>query len=157
LSWAALLAIAIATILLAISIIDYHTSEIPNALVIAIIPLAIAAIWVWSEVSLLSRGIGFLSISLPMLLAAMAISGAFGGGDIKLMAVCGFLLGWQNTILAFFIALLLGGGWAIYLMVSGKRKRGQQMVFGPALCVGVFLSILYGNEIVNWYISLIIM
>ena len=146
-----LLALPVSAILLAISLIDFHSMEIPDGLVIALIPLAIAAIWLMPDIGLLSRGIGFFAISLPMLALTIVIKGAFGGGDIKLMAVCGFLLGWQGIILAFFIAVLLGGSWAAYLLASGQRKRGQYMAFGPALCVGIFLSLLYGYEIIRLY------
>ena len=93
------------------------------------------------------------SVALPMLLLSLFIPGAFGGGDIKLMAVCGFLLGWQLTLIAFFIALLLGGGIAIYLLLSGKRNRGEHMVFGPALCIGVALSLYFGKEILDYYLG----
>jgi len=154
-SWETLLVMAVSAILLAVAYIDFRTSEIPDILNIALVPLSVLAIWIQPDVSLLSRGVGFFAVSLPMLLLALVISGAFGGGDIKLMAVCGFLLGWQNTVLAFFIALLLGGSYAIHLMLTRKRERDQHMVFGPALCAGVFVALLYGNTIISWYIGLL--
>ena len=140
-------------ILLAIAVIDFNTTEIPDSLIIALISLAIVSIWLQPDISLLSRIIGFFSIALPMLLLTLVIPGAFGGGDIKLIAVCGFLLGWQQTLLAFFIALLLGGSYAIYLMLSGKRKRGEHMVFGPAICVGIAVSIYFGRIILDFYLQ----
>jgi len=150
-----LLTLAVVMILLAISLIDLSTMEIPNGLNMMLVPLAIAAIWIWSDIGLASRGLGFFVVSFPMLIVTMIIDRAFGGGDIKLMAVCGFLLGWQNALLAFFIAILLGGGWAIYLIVTHKRKKGEHMVFGPALCIGVLLAILYGEHILAWYLGLL--
>ena len=144
---------AVTMILLAIAVIDFNTTEIPDSLIIALISLAIVSIWLQPDISLLSRIIGFFSIALPMLLLTLVIPGAFGGGDIKLIAVCGFLLGWQQTLLAFFIALLLGGSYAIYLMLSGKRKRGEHMVFGPAICVGIAVSIYFGRIILDFYLQ----
>ena len=145
---------AVTMILLAIALIDYDTSEIPDSLIIALAPLAIVSIWFLPNVTLLSHAIGLVAIALPMLLLSLAIPGAFGGGDIKLMAVCGFLLGWQLSLIAFFIALLIGGSIAVYLMLSGKRKRGEHMVFGPALCIGITFSIYFGKEILDLYLSL---
>jgi len=84
----------------------------------------------------------------------LAIPGAFGGGDIKLMAVCGFILGWQLALLAFFIALLIGGSIAVFLLASGKRKRGQHMVFGPAICAGTVTALFFGKEILDWYLQM---
>ncbi|MCL2350067.1 MAG: prepilin peptidase [Defluviitaleaceae bacterium] len=147
------LAISVAGIMLAISLIDINTTEIPDGLTIALIPFAVAAIWLMPDVGIWARVIGFFAISLPMLLLALFIGGAFGGGDIKLMAVCGFLLGWQGVLLAFFVAVVLGGGWAIWLLLTKRRKKGEAMVFGPALCVGVYASLLFGGDIINWYLG----
>lgn len=58
-----------------------------------------------------------------MLLLTLIIPDAFGGGDIKLMAVAGFMLGFANTLLATFIALLFGGGVAIYTLMQKKRAN----------------------------------
>jgi len=151
-TWMTPLALCVSLILLAIALNDLSTREVPNGLVIALIPFAILTVFLQPETPLLARGIGFVSVSLPMLILALVISGAFGGGDIKLMAVCGFMLGWQNTLLAFFIAVLFGGGYAIYLIASKKRKRDEHMVFGPALCTGVATALLFGTDIVNWYL-----
>ena len=153
LSLSAVLAFGVIMILLAIALIDYDTVEIPNSLVIALIPFAIASVWLMPDAAILSRIIGIFSVALPMLLTSLAISGAFGGGDIKLMAVCGFLLGWELTLLAFFIALLLCAPVAVYTMANSKRKRGQHIVFGPALCSGVVVSLFFGSEILNWYLG----
>jgi len=152
-TYTALQIYAATMILLAIAAIDLNTSEIPNSLIIALIPCAAAAVWLQPEVTLLSRGIGFFSVALPLLLLTLFIPGAFGGGDIKLLAVAGFMLGWQLTLVAFFIALLLGGSYAIHLMLSGKRKRGEHMVFGPAICIGIAVSIYFGRIILDFYLQ----
>ena len=155
--WMALgLCVAVGGLLLAISAIDYATQEIPDMFHLMLAPLAVAAIWVFPDVGLLARVIGFFAVSVPMLGLALLINGAFGGGDIKLMAVCGFLLGWQGILVAFFIAILLGGGWGVILLATGRGKKGQQIAFGPALCAGVFVGLLWGADIVAWYSALII-
>jgi len=151
-----MLALAMFCILLAIALIDLQTTEIPDGLAIALIPLAVAALWVFPDVSWLQRVIGFFAVAAPMFLMAMLIGGAFGGGDIKLMAVCGFLLGWQAVLLAFFVAVFLGGSYAAFMMLTKRRKRGQSMVFGPALCSGVFLAFLYGDIVIDWYLNMLV-
>jgi len=151
--YSTIIAFGVTTVLLAISLIDLNTSEIPDSLVITIGIFAIAAIFLIPDVGLINRLIGLFVISLPMLLLSVAIKGAFGGGDIKLMAAGGLLLGWQAAILAFFLALILGGTYAIFLMLSGKRSRGEHMVFGPAICLGIGVALFYGNEIISWYLQ----
>jgi leader peptidase (prepilin peptidase)/N-methyltransferase len=148
--WMAPLAFGVIVLLLAVTLIDQQTMEIPDGLIIALIPLAAAAIWARPEVTLLERGIGAAAVSIPMLLMALIIKGGFGGGDIKLMAVCGFLLGWQCTVLAFFIALVTGVCFALIT----KKKKGEHFAFGPFLCIGTAAAMLYGREIISAYLNL---
>ena len=151
------LAFGVVVILLAVSLIDISTMEIPNGLIIALIPLAIAAIWISPEATLqdtlINRGIGFVAVSIPMFILAFLIGG-FGGGDIKLMAVCGLLLGWQGIVLAFFIGVVTGGLTAIIKLIRKKVKKGDQMVFGPHLCLGITAALLYGDDIISLYLGL---
>ena len=156
LNFSAIIVYGVTMILIAVALIDFDTSEIPDSLCIALIPFAISSVWLLPDTTWLSHIIGTVTVALPMLLLTLAISGAFGGGDIKLMAVCGLLLGWQQTLLAFFIALLLGGGIAVCLMAGGKRKRGGHMVFGPALCFGVVTALFFGKQIIDIYLGLIL-
>ena len=152
-SYMTLLAFAVMVILVAISLFDLSTMEIPNGLIIAIMPLALLAVLAQPEIPPLDRCIGFFTANLPMLILSLFISGAFGGGDIKLMAVCGFLLGWQSTILAFFIAVVTAGCLAVSLMIRKKAKRGTKIPFGPHLCIGVAIAMLYGGQIIDWYLG----
>jgi leader peptidase (prepilin peptidase)/N-methyltransferase len=144
------LAFAVSVILLAISLIDAQSMEIPDGLVAALIPFAAAAVWLRPDITLLERGIGLAAVSLPMLLMALIVRGGFGGGDIKLMAVCGFLLGWQCVLLAFFIALVIG----VLFALMTKKKKGEHFAFGPFLCAGTAAAMLYGEEVIIMYLSL---
>jgi leader peptidase (prepilin peptidase)/N-methyltransferase len=150
----AAIAFGAAIILLAVALIDLSMKEIPDGLVIALIPFAAGAAWAQPEVSLLSRAAGILAVSLPMLALALAVNGAFGGGDIKLMAVCGFLLGWRNTALAFFLSVVTAGCFSLSLILRGKAPNGACIAFGPHLCLGTVAAMLYGNEILSCYLKL---
>lgn len=150
------LSFGVMAVLLAVALIDHDTMEIPDSLVLALLTLAVYGVWAFRDISLMERVIGFFVISLPMLLTALVVVGAFGGGDVKLMAACGFLLGWRNTLLAFFIALLFSGGYACWLLATGKAKRGAKLAFGPYLCAGVAAALLWGGEIIRFYLDLFI-
>lgn len=152
-----LLGFYVCCILVVIVWIDIDTMEIPNGLVLALIPAGILAIWVFPQVDLLQRGIGLVCIALPMLLMNFAIKDAFGGGDIKLMAVAGFFLGWKLTLLATFLALLGGGGYGVYLLASKKKGRKDHFAFGPFLGLGIVVAMLCGEEIISFYLSLFLL
>ncbi|MDR1691953.1 MAG: prepilin peptidase [Oscillospiraceae bacterium] len=153
-SWMALITFGVVTVLMAVTQIDFATMEIPNGLVAALVPFAAGAVWAVPGVPLWERLAGFFAVSLPMLLLALAVNGAFGGGDIKLMAVCGFLLGYKMTLLGFFIALLAGGGAAVFLLLTKRKTRGASIPFGPALCLGVAAALFFGGELLSLYMRL---
>ena len=141
-------------LLLWLSVIDAKTQEIPPVFPISILVLGVLAIWTMPEVSILDRILGFFTISLPMYLIVLAVPGGFGGGDIKLMAAAGFFLGWKTILVSFFIALLLGGGYGIILLVTKKKGRKDHFAFGPFLCIGMVLGYYFGNALISWYLGL---
>ncbi|MEO1815712.1 MAG: prepilin peptidase [Acetobacterium sp.] len=147
-----LVVFAAGAILICITMIDFDTMTIPNGLVIALMAPALLSFFFFPQVGILSRVIGIFVISLPMLALALVIPDAFGGGDIKLMAVAGFMLGWGNTLLATFIGLLLGGAVAVYLLA--QKTKDKHMAFGPYLCIGIMTALLFGDIIIQWYFNL---
>lgn len=153
-TWDTLLVFALSMILLVISMVDIDTMEIPNGFIISCLICVIISVLIHPEVSILTRLIGMLIVSVPMCLINFIVSDSFGGGDIKLMAVCGFMLGWSNTLLATFIAIILAGTYAIYLIASKKLDKKDHIAFGPYLCIGIFIAIMYGTEIINAYLTL---
>ena len=153
-SWDVLVVFVIIMILLAITMIDFDTMTIPNGLIISlIVPVGIFTV-LHPETALMTRAIGFFIVSLPMYLLTLLIPDCFGGGDIKLIAVAGFLLGWKLTLLAFFISVLIGGSYAVYLLLSRKTQKGAHIAFGPYLCAGIMISLLYGETLIQGYLSL---
>ncbi len=141
-------------ILIAIAVIDARTMEIPLVLNIAIFILGIASIWTIGEPSIISRLIGMIIISLPMLITVFFIPGGFGGGDIKLMAAVGFFIGWKLNLVAFFLALIAGGACGIILLLTKKADKKDHFAFGPFLCSGIIISIFAGDKLVEWYLNL---
>ena len=143
------------TLLLIIAQIDQQTMEIPNGLVIACIVPATMAVFAFPDVTLTERLIGFFSVSLPLFAITLAVPGAFGGGDIKLMAVIGFFLGWKMSLTAFMLAVFSGGIYGIGLLLSKKKGAKEQFAFGPFLCAGTALTLFVGEWLLSWYLSII--
>jgi len=139
-------------ILIPITMIDFDTMTIPNGLVIALMVPALLCFFIFPDVGILSRVIGIVAVSLPMLFLTLFITDAFGGGDIKLMAVAGFMMGWPNTLLATFIGLILGGIVAVYILL--RKTKEKHMAFGPYLCMGIMTAMIFGDIIIQWYFSL---
>jgi leader peptidase (prepilin peptidase)/N-methyltransferase len=102
--------------------------------------------------SLVGAVVGF---SLLLLIAVLS-KGGMGGGDIKLFALLGFVLGWKMVLLAFFLSTLYGTVFGMIGMVLGKVRRGEPMPFGPYIVFGTLTAYFFGQSILEWYQQLIL-
>ena len=68
-----------------VALIDWDTQMIYDRFHIMILILAVFDFLLYPERGIVTRLIGALIISVPMLILALVIPGAFGGGDIKLI------------------------------------------------------------------------
>lgn len=145
----------LAALLLCVFLIDMDTMTIPNGLVLCFLFPCALDLWLTGGDGLLTRAIGIFIISLPMYLLTLLIPNCFGGGDIKLMAVCGFLLGYKASLLAAFIAIIAAGIIATCLLLGKKVQRGGHIAFGPFLTIGIFVSKLFYYPIFGFYLNLL--
>ncbi len=165
LEWQLLIYMALFSLLIVISAIDLKTMEIPNGLIIAGLTVGAIQLIVTVFTGLLSSWpsyvIGFFAGGLPLLLIAFIAAfllkrDAMGGGDIKLMAFCGFIIGWKLVIPAYLIGIISGAIISVVLMAVGRKKRGDEIPFGPFLSLGVVLSVFFGDALIDWYLGLML-
>lgn len=150
---ASLLLAPAASALLSLSLIDWKTYEIPFAYNVFIFVLGVAA-FVFDLTHWYDYVIGFFAISLPLLgLFYLSKGTAIGGGDVKLMAACGMLLGWKLALLGFVLGCIIGSVVHILRMkISGEK---HMLAMGPYLSIGVFISALFGDAAIAWYLSML--
>lgn len=154
-SFAALTIFLLYTILTIITFIDWDIQEIPPQLNAAILVLGVLSIWTIGGVGIVERIIGMFCISLPLYLIILVIPDAFGGGDIKMMFAAGFFLGWKGTLVAFFIGVITGGIYGVYMLAARKKGRKEHFAFGPFLSLGIGVSAYAGLGItlMNMYLA----
>lgn len=150
-----LLVFSFLAVLMMVAAIDWDTRIIYDRCHVIIIILGFAAVKFFPEVSLRERLIGMAVISVPMLILAMVIPGAFGGGDIKLMGACGWFLGWKANLVAMFLGLLTAGIYCMIMLAAGRLNRKDTFAFGPFLAAGLVAATFCGEGIANWYLSLL--
>ena len=148
--WIAFIYMGILTV---VAFIDWNTKIIYDRFHIFIVLLGAAAIWLFPEHTLADRIIGAVIVSVPMLILALVVPGAFGGGDIKLMAASGWLLGWRAMIPAIFIGILPGGIYCIWMLARKKITRSDRIAFGPFLAIGLAAACIYGDQMLEWYLA----
>ncbi|MBR1700955.1 MAG: prepilin peptidase [Lachnospiraceae bacterium] len=139
--------------LLALSVIDFRTFEIPEGFNFFILTLGLVRVLA-DRGNWLEYVIGLISVSAFLAILYYASHGAaIGGGDVKLMAATGLLLGWKKNLFAFVLGCILGS--VIHLIRMKISKEGHQLAMGPYLAAGVAIAALWGDELVNWYLHMI--
>lgn len=133
---------------------DVHYMVIPNRILLFFAPLLlIERLWFapltpWWD-SLLGSIVGFSML----FIIALISKGGMGGGDIKLFAVIGLVLGAKLTVVAFFLSTLVGTIFGLVGMAIGRVKRGEPMPFGPAIAVGTMIAYFFGEAMIEAYVN----
>jgi leader peptidase (prepilin peptidase)/N-methyltransferase len=76
-----------------------------------------------------------------------------GGGDVKLAAMFGVVLGWKLTLLTLFLAAFTGSLWGGYLIVRGSGDGKTALPFGTLLAPAALVSFLWGDAWMTSYFS----
>lgn len=79
-----------------------------------------------------------------------------GGGDLRLGVVMGLLLGWEKVLVALFLAYISGALVAVVLLLQKSKKMKDAIVFGTFLSAATFVTMLYGDKIIDWYLGFIL-
>ena len=139
-------------LLVACAAADINVGIVPDIIVMLIAILGGVKYFVTEPVSLsttLPHLIGAVCVSVPMLLIALLIKGAFGGGDIKLMAAAGLYLGWKFTLAGVAIGLFAAGLYSIYLILFKKAGFKSKLRVAPFLAYGLGIAALFGDVLLR--------
>lgn len=111
---------------------DAKTKEIPNIVHVLIILTALISIKPIDSIT------GLIIVPMPYLLVAMTKECGIGGGDIKLMGACGFLLGVAGGIFASVMGLAI----AVCFNLSKRSDKSESFPLAPYLATGCFVAYL---------------
>jgi len=122
------------------------------ALLLALLPQSWLTQWTVTGVAnaALGGGIGFAIF----LLIALASRGGMGWGDVKLAALIGLATGFPLVFFSIIMGAILGGIVAVALVIAKKRKRRETIPFGPFLALAAMITLLWGSNILSWYLGL---
>jgi prepilin signal peptidase PulO-like enzyme (type II secretory pathway) len=96
----------------------------------------------------------FIAAGFFLLIVLISRGKWMGVGDIKLAFLIGLLLGYPNTLLALFLAFLIGAIIGVGLIGLKKKTIKSELPFGPFLILGIYLALFFGEKIINWYFNL---
>ncbi|MDD2823311.1 MAG: prepilin peptidase [Candidatus Daviesbacteria bacterium] len=107
---------------------------------------------IW-EPAIFSIIIGIVSALFFAFLIIITKGRGMGWGDVKYVLFLGIALGFPNAIIGLFLAFLIGAVFSVILMGFGKKHFGQTIPFGPFLSLGAYIALLWGPQILNWYLN----
>jgi leader peptidase (prepilin peptidase)/N-methyltransferase len=111
---------------------DFATHTVPDYVPVLILMTGLL------EVEFAPALLGLVLVPLPFVVAALVKEGSIGGGDIKLMGACGFVLGVKRG----YIALMLGLFLAVLFQTAYAKKEDKGFAMAPYLALGCLLAML---------------
>lgn len=169
-SWSALLLALYGCTFIVLSVIDLEKGILPNVIVysMAVVVIILSALQYFDIITILvpnifntaigidimlSAAIGFGIGFIFFLILALVFRGGMGFGDVKLAGLIGLMTGFPLILIAVFTTSFIGGIAAIVLLVSKSKRRKDAVPFGPFLCIGAMITLLWGPQLLLWYLG----
>lgn len=150
-----------ACLFIVVSVIDLDHGLILNkvvypslvvALLLALLPRPWLTQWIVTGIANAAIG-GAIGFGI-FLLIALVSRGGMGWGDVKLAGLIGLATGFPLVFLSIIMAAILGGIVAVAMVIAKKKQRRQTIPFGPFLAVAAMITLLWGSNIMTWYVGL---
>lgn len=157
--WVTLEYLIFAWALVVVSFIDFDHMILPDVFTLSGIILGLAGGAINPERSFSDAllgvlvGGGFLWL-IAYLYFVWRKEEGMGGGDIKLLAWIGAVMGWSSIPFVILAASLTGSLVGLLLALKLKSGLKSAIPFGPYLALAAILYLLGGDQIGHWYISL---
>ena len=156
----ALIYFAFIASMLVVTFIDLDHRIIPDVITLPGIPICFAASFALPSMNFKEALLGILVGGGSLFLVAWIYSlitkkEGMGGGDIKLLAMMGGLVGWQGVAFTIFVSSLVGTLSGFAVMLQSRKGMKLAIPFGPFLAIGAITYIFFGTRLINWYFNML--
>lgn len=157
-SWQFVFASILTFVLVALTGIDLDEMLLPDQMTLPLLWLGLIInlnhIFASPTDAIIGAAAGYLSLwSIFWLFKILTGKEGMGYGDFKLLAVFGAWLGWQMLPLVILLSSLVAAVVGITMIVSKRLKQGNPIPFGPYIAAAGWIALLFGQQIVDWYLS----
>jgi leader peptidase (prepilin peptidase)/N-methyltransferase len=137
--------------------IDLDEQLLPDGITLPLLwaglALSLGSIFIDSQASIIGALAGYLSLWLVYHLFKLATGKeGMGYGDFKLLGAIGAWVGWQALPVVILFSSVVGAATGILLIAFKSRNRGQPIPFGPFLASAGWITLLWGQEILDLYL-----
>ena len=139
-------------------LIDFDPQILPDSITLPLLWgglfLSLFDVFVDSHSSIIGAVAGYLSLwSIYHLFKLITGKEGMGYGDFKLLAAIGAWVGWQALPVVILFSSVVGAVIGILLVVIRGRDHSQPMPFGPFLAAAGWMTLLWGNDIIQLYLQ----
>lgn len=180
--WAAVLALfdlsvysviyaLLSSVLLAVFFIDAEHKIIPDSLNIAIAVLGVTALVysvfdpviggitgdyeiLWWERLAGSAGAGLVFAAIFYFYKWVRKKEGIGGGDVKMIAALGLVLGYKLILLCVGLSALFACVYLLIKKLKGELDAQEPFAYGPFISAAAYLSAIIGNYVIALYLGL---
>lgn len=157
-SFASLTGIILTWFLIAIAMIDFDTMVIPDQFSLSLMWIGLfISLWViFIDPSSAIKGalFGYLLLwSIFHLFKFVTGKEGMGYGDFKLLAAGGAWFGMQSVLVIVIMSAFAGAVMGSLYLFLTKNSKNKPIPFGPYLAAGIWLTMLFGNDIIQWYLN----
>lgn len=139
--------------------LDFYYGRLFNQLVLLLGISGVLRVWILSGVTGSNSLLGTLTFGGCLLLISLLSHGGMGAGDIKFGIAAGVWLGPWLSLVAIYIAFIVGAVYGIgYLIIRRKSIRDYGRVtipFGPFLALGGSAALTWGQDIIELYLDIV--
>ena len=145
--------------LLAITFIDIDHRIIPDVISLPGIPIFFLASLLLPTLNYLDSLLGILAGGGILYLVAFGYTlltkkEGMGGGDIKLLAMIGALIGWKGVFFTIFVSSAVGTVSGMVIMLMTRKSMKLAVPFGPFLAIGAITYIFFGPQLLTLYFNM---
>jgi leader peptidase (prepilin peptidase)/N-methyltransferase len=146
--------------LLTVTFIDIDHQIIPDVITLPGIPIGFGASFALPAINYTDSLLGIIIGGGSLFLVAWVYNvltkkEGMGGGDIKLLAMIGAVIGWKGVLFTIFVASAVGTVSGLLVMLQARKTMKLAIPFGPFLAIGGIAYIFFGPELVAWYFNLL--
>lgn len=154
--WWLLFYLIVTFVFVLLAFYDIYFQEVPDVI---IIPAIILSLIVIAATGLHGGAADFLyGIAIPLAFFGtlfLASKGEWlGGGDVRIGALIGILLGWPNILVGLFLSYLFGAVFSLIGIIMKKFHRKSRIPFAPFLFAGTYIAMFWGEKILEWYLGI---
>lgn len=98
---------------------------------------------------------GLLGGGVIGLIVLLTLGRGMGAGDIEVCFVSGLYLGFYKSIVMLMLSVIIGGIYAVILMIFKRKGLKSAIPFAPCICLASVITVFFGQFLINWYIGLL--